>query len=55
MLAYDMHGSGPGLVLLPGVGGTTALTWETLLAACRSGDPAGRPAAWRRFLPPVAR
>ncbi|MBE8478445.1 alpha/beta fold hydrolase [Streptomyces justiciae] len=32
MLAYDVHGSGPGLVLLPGVGGTAALTWETLLA-----------------------
>ncbi|SNX88369.1 pimeloyl-ACP methyl ester carboxylesterase [Streptomyces sp. TLI_55] len=32
MLAYDVHGSGPGLVLLPGVGGTSALTWETLLA-----------------------
>jgi pimeloyl-ACP methyl ester carboxylesterase len=32
MLAYDVHGSGPGLVLLPGVGGTSALTWEALLA-----------------------
>lgn len=32
MLAYDVHGSGPGLVLLPGVGGTSALAWETLLA-----------------------
>ncbi|MFF4354485.1 alpha/beta fold hydrolase [Streptomyces sp. NPDC001530] len=32
MLAYDVHGSGPGLVLLSGVGGTAALTWETLLA-----------------------
>ncbi|MER6066822.1 alpha/beta fold hydrolase [Streptomyces sp. NPDC001792] len=32
MLAYEVHGSGPGQVLLPGVGGTAALTWETLLA-----------------------
>lgn len=49
MLACDIHGSGPGLVLLPGVGGTAALTWETLFAACRPGNPAGRPAARRRF------
>ncbi|WP_151481115.1 alpha/beta fold hydrolase [Streptomyces albicerus] len=31
MLAYDIQGSGPGLVLLPGIGGTAAGTWETLL------------------------
>ncbi len=32
MLAYDIQGSGPGLVLLPGIGSTAAETWETLLA-----------------------
>ncbi|MFD7409584.1 alpha/beta fold hydrolase [Streptomyces sp. NPDC059866] len=32
MLAYDIQGSGPGLVLLPGIGATATGTWETLLA-----------------------
>ncbi|MFF4355078.1 alpha/beta fold hydrolase [Streptomyces sp. NPDC001530] len=32
MLAYDIQGSGPGLVLLPGIGGTAADIWEALLA-----------------------
>ncbi|WP_078959695.1 alpha/beta fold hydrolase [Streptomyces sp. NRRL B-24085] len=32
MLAYDVRGSGPGLVLLAGIGGTAADTWELLLA-----------------------
>ncbi|WP_405655289.1 alpha/beta fold hydrolase [Streptomyces sp. NBC_00019] len=32
MLAYDILGSGPALVLLPGIGGSAADTWETLLA-----------------------
>ncbi|MDH6589435.1 pimeloyl-ACP methyl ester carboxylesterase [Streptomyces sp. SAI-133] len=31
MLAYDVLGSGPGLVLLAGIGGTAADTWELLL------------------------
>lgn len=31
MLVYDIQGSGPGLVLLPGIGGTATATWETLL------------------------
>ncbi|WEP00823.1 alpha/beta fold hydrolase (plasmid) [Streptomyces sp. FXJ1.172] len=31
MLAYDIRGSGPGLVLLHGIGGTAADTWRTLV------------------------
>ncbi|MET7518767.1 alpha/beta fold hydrolase [Streptomyces sp. NPDC005480] len=32
MPAYDIRGSGPGLVLLPGIGGTPADIWGTLAA-----------------------
>lgn len=32
MLMYDIQGSGPGLVLLPGIGGTATKTWKPLLA-----------------------
>ncbi|MEU2424043.1 alpha/beta fold hydrolase [Streptomyces sp. NPDC007851] len=32
MLAYDIRGSGPGLILLPGIGGSAADTWEPLTA-----------------------
>ncbi|MET7694907.1 alpha/beta fold hydrolase [Streptomyces sp. NPDC005483] len=32
MLAYDVRGGGPGLVLLAGIGGTAADTWDLLLA-----------------------
>ncbi|WP_420036453.1 alpha/beta fold hydrolase [Streptomyces sp. cg28] len=30
MPAYDIRGSGPGLVLLPGIGGTAADVWDTV-------------------------
>ncbi|MEV7080949.1 alpha/beta fold hydrolase [Streptomyces sp. NPDC093516] len=32
MLAHEIRGSGPGLVLLPGIGGTATGTWGNLLA-----------------------
>ncbi|MFF4902784.1 alpha/beta fold hydrolase [Streptomyces sp. NPDC001068] len=32
MLAYDTLGSGPGLILLPGIGGSAADTWDPLTA-----------------------
>ncbi|MER7930710.1 alpha/beta fold hydrolase [Streptomyces sp. NPDC096057] len=32
MLAYDILGSGPGLILLPGIGGSAADTWDALVA-----------------------
>ncbi|MFB7507347.1 MULTISPECIES: alpha/beta fold hydrolase [Streptomyces] len=32
MLAYDILGSGPGLILLPGIGGSATDTWEALSA-----------------------
>ncbi|MEV0175540.1 alpha/beta fold hydrolase [Streptomyces sp. NPDC050803] len=31
MLAYDIRGEGPGLVLLPGIGSTAAGTWGTVV------------------------
>ncbi|MFJ3672548.1 alpha/beta fold hydrolase [Streptomyces sp. NPDC090106] len=37
MLAYDIRGGGPGLVLLPGIGGCSAESWGTLPAELAAG------------------
>ncbi|MGW1627399.1 hypothetical protein [Streptomyces sp. NPDC002172] len=47
MPAYDIPGSGPRLILLPGIGGSAGDTWKALtagLAATRTvlGEPADR-------------
>ncbi|GGZ27665.1 3-oxoadipate enol-lactone hydrolase [Streptomyces olivaceoviridis] len=54
MLAYDIRGSGPGLVLLHGIGNTAAETWGTLvdsLAATHTVVLADLPGSGRSPLP----